>query len=276
MAGKKTFPNGTIQYTFKRSGLLEKPIYLTFDNEVEGDAFAQRLDLLLDNGIVPTEYQSKSGTSTIGELIRQYERDAHPSPKDRGVLKTVYETHGSQHLAGITVDWVDEWIRKMKREEKLAPSTIRSKIGAMARCTDWGLRQKILLLPDRPFRTLPDGYSQYTELDGKLAGCTRVDVERDRRLEDGEFEQVLDMIAAGVLPRKQRPLQLEHLPALRCMFTLAVESAMRMREMYTLTLEQVVLKKSTVFLDKTKNGDKRQVPLTTPAAAAIKSLPTAK
>ncbi len=269
MAGKKIFPNGTIQYTFKRVGLLDKPIYLTFDNEAEGDAFAKRLDLLLDNGIVPTEYQAKSGTTTVGELIRQYERDGHPSAKDCGVLRTVYATHADDRIAAINVDWVDNWISDMKRIDKLVPSTIRSKIGAMARCTDWGLRKKILLLPDSPFRTLPDGYSQYTEADAKVAGEKKVDAQRDRRLEDGEFEKVLAMIKVGVLPRKQRPLKLEHQAALRCLFILAPESAMRLREMYTLTLDQVSLTKTTVFLEKTKNGDKRQVPLSKPAKAAI-------
>jgi integrase len=39
--------------------------------------------------------------------------------------------------------------------------------------------------------------------------------------------------------------------------------------MFTLTIEQVDFGKRTVFLEKTKNGDKRQVPLTTIAIAAL-------
>ena len=45
---------------------------------------------------------------------------------------------------------------------------------------------------------------------------------------------------------------------------------MRMREMYTLSSDQLDIGKKTIFLDKTKNGDKRQVPLSSPALAAIK------
>lgn len=45
---------------------------------------------------------------------------------------------------------------------------------------------------------------------------------------------------------------------------------MRMRETFTLTLDQVDLAKRTVFLTKTKNGDNRQVPLSSVAIAAIK------
>ena len=53
------------------------------------------------------------------------------------------------------------------------------------------------------------------------------------------------------------------------MFELALESAMRLREMYTLSKDQVSLSQRTAFLEKTKNGDKRQVPLTSVAVKAI-------
>jgi integrase len=74
----------------------------------------------------------------------------------------------------------------------------------------------------------------------------------------------------GFLPRKQRPLKLEHVPALRCMVLVAQDSAMRLREMYTLTLDQLDFTESTIFLDKTKNGHKRQVPMASTVVDAIK------
>lgn len=258
------------EYVFKREGVLEKPLYLYFQSEDEGDAFAKRLEALLDRGIVPPEYQPTSRIKSIRDLICEYERDAHPSRKDQGVLGTVITRWGREPLASINVDWVDNWISEMKREEKLAPATIRAKIGAMARCADWGVRKKYFIMPDHPFRTLPDGYSQYTKLDSALAGVTRVDVERDRRLECVEHEKIIAALDIGVLPRKQRPLTLEHVPALRCIFIVATESAMRLREMYTLTLDQVDLSQSTVFLERTKNGSKRQVPLSSVAVSALK------
>jgi integrase len=44
---------------------------------------------------------------------------------------------------------------------------------------------------------------------------------------------------------------------------------MRLREMYTLTLDQVSISESTIYLEKTKNGHKRQVPLSSVAKAAL-------
>jgi len=44
-----------------------------------------------------------------------------------------------------------------------------------------------------------------------------------------------------------------------------------MSEMYTLTVDQVDLERRTIFLDKTKNGDKRQVPITTVLRKLLKA-----
>lgn len=270
MAGKRK--RGDVwEFTFKKAGVLDKPLYLTFDTEAEGDAYAARLEALLDRGIVPTEHQVDSTMRTIDDLVRVYLRDSPAvKDKDKGALNTVCNTLGKTPLLAIDAAWVDSWVTRLKRDDKLAPATIRAKVGALARCTDWGMRKKLLMLPDHPLRTLPDGYAQYSDLDTALAGGKRVDIERDRRLESGEHEKILSVLEAGVLPRKQRPLQLEHLPALRCMYLLALETAMRMREMYTLSMDQVDLSQRTVFLDKTKNGDKRQVPLSTVAVKVLR------
>lgn len=248
MAGKRKRSNGTFEYVFKRAGVLDKPLYFTFADEAEGDAFAANLDKLLARGIVPLQYQPAAPTRSLGQLIGEYMRDAHPSVKDLGCLRSIDAARGTTPLMSINATWVDDWIASMKRIDHSAPATIRAKVGALARCCDWGMRLKKLELPDHPFRTLPNGYSQYTKVDEQLAGEKRVDVERDRRLERGEHERIVVVLDAGVLPRKQRPLVLEHVPALRCLYLLATETAMRLSEMYTLTLDQVALDQRTVFL----------------------------
>lgn len=269
MAGKKKMGDKW-QYTFKRAGILDKPLYLTFSNESEGDEYARKLDALLDRGIVPTQHQVVSRITTIENLIRQYLRDAHVKQKDIEVLNTVSKTVGDKPLSLINANWVDGWITDMKRIHKLKPATIRAKVGALARCTDWGTRKGMLIAIDRPLRTLPEGYANYTELDSKLAGVTKSDTERDRRLEPGEYERIVAVIEKGVLPRKQRPYIIEDKEAVRDIFDLALESAMRLREMYTITTDQSNVDKKTVFLDRTKNGSKRQVPLSSVALKIVK------
>ena len=53
------------------------------------------------------------------------------------------------------------------------------------------------------------------------------------------------------------------------LFELAIETAMRLREMFTLEVEQINIGPRTVFLDRTKNGSKRQVPLSSVAMAEL-------
>lgn len=257
------------EYTVKRAGVLPKPIYLTFKSEAEGDAYCRNLEALLDKGIIPADHQSTIGVRTISALVREYERDAHPSSKDKSAFGPLLKRHGDVPLQVINAAWVDAWIAEMKRVEKLAPASIRARVGALARATDWGVRKGLLTLPDRPLRSLPDGYAQYTQADKAVNGG-RIDVERDRRLEPGELEKLLAVIDAGVIPRKQRPLVIEHKEALRLLVVLAVETAMRLREMYTLSTDQVDVSKRTIFLNTSKNGSKRQVPLSSVALAALK------
>lgn len=272
MAGKKQFPNGSWQYTFKKKGVLAKPLYLTFSTEKEGDEYAAKLEALLARGIVPLEHQASEKVLTISELIREYEREAHPSAKDLSALNTIIKDLGPTRLTDINAAWVDNWISMMKRIDKIAPTSIQWKVGALARATDWGMRKGFMTMPDHALRSLPSGYAQYTKADAAVAGVSRKDNERDRRLEYGEWEKILEVLEAGVLPRTQRPLVLEgrrDKTAMKCIIVLAVESAMRMREMFTLRWSQVDLEKKTVFLDKTKNGDKRQVPLSSVALAEL-------
>ena len=104
------------------------------------------------------------------------------------------------------------------------------------------MRRDIVPLNKNPMRQLPRGYA------GRASRYESWTGQRDRRLsEDGTEERAI---------RKVLIKTEEHL-----FFDMALESAMRMREMYTLTVDQVSLEKETIFLEKTKNGNKRQVPM---------------
>ncbi|MGB5468766.1 MAG: hypothetical protein WBM84_22080 [Sedimenticolaceae bacterium] len=74
---------------------------------------------------------------------------------------------------------------------------------------------------------------------------------------------------------RQRALTLEYRAATKALYVLLRESAMRLREAYTLErrqLEFVDAKgKAVVHLARTKNGDRRDVPLSTVATAALKT-----
>lgn len=270
MASKPRLKGTRWEVVFKKAGLLEKPLYLFWPTEEAAVEGAKRVEALLNKGIIPGEQISSNTILRLSDLLDQYERDAHPSPKDRGVLQPIRKAKGATPVASITIKWADDWVTEMKRLERLVPSTIRAKIGACGRAWNWAQRKELISSEVNPFRGMPEGYANYTELDAKLAGTAKQDTERDRRLEPGEEANIRRVILEGTLPRKQRPYVIPHPTALLNDFTLALETAMRLRERYTLTVEQVKLHQRTVYLDKTKNGDSRNVPLSTVAVAVLK------
>jgi len=275
MATKRKRATGHWEYVVRRKALLPKPLYLTFDTEAEGDAYVARLEAQLDRNIVPSELASTADKpSTLAQAIDLYRRKVSVSAEDQELLDRVREAEGAVRVLAIDFSWVEQWIERMKRLQVLAPGTIRHYVGALKRCLDYIVRRHGGLMPGNPVRLLPRGYASYNDDDAKVlkrqGRSTKKDVERDRRLAKDE-EEATRAILAGAKPEdRQRPLTLSHRPALIFLFDLALESGMRLREMYTLTRDQIDVPKRTVFLDKTKNGDKRQVPLTSVALAAWK------
>lgn len=260
MAAKRK-RGGSWEYVLKRKGVLPKPISLTFADEAEGDAYVAHLEKLLATGIVPTEFRSRADAITmVGQAIRQYQDAVHITDDDVQLLNALHTALGSRTLERITYAWAEEWIKGLQAGGG-APSTLRKKVGALARCLDWVVRRADTMLAANPLRMLPKRYA--TTAQG------RRDVERDRRLLDGEEARIRAILSREKPEGRERPLALPHADALGLMFTLALETAMRMREIYTLTADQVDLERRTIFLDKTKNGHKRQVPLSSVAMAAL-------
>lgn len=257
-------------YTVKKSGLLSRPIYLSFDSEEEGDDYISRLEVLLDRGVVPEEFlRRQHELRTVNDAVRGYVRAVHLSQSDQRLLGVLQERIGTELLSAVDYPWCERLVAEMKHIRKLAPGTIRHHVGALARCFDWVVRRHPGAMPTNPLRLLPRRYATYSDADRQAAGGGREDVERDRRLRSGEEERIRAILAGERPEDRQRPLELRWRGALECVFDLALESAMRLREIYTLGLSQMDLERRTVFLEKTKNGDKRQVPLSRPAGSAL-------
>lgn len=191
---------------------------------------------------------SRSGRCT-------YHETAKLPLSDVKLLDTLVPTVSTISTSGLNYNWADAWITAMKREQNLSPSTIRHRHGALARCFDWMMRKHPEIMAQNPLRLLKRGFATYTDADAAFLEArgmsARVEVERDRRLAEGESELIFGVLAA-------RPDEL-------VFFNLALETAMRMRECYTLFDSQISLAKRTIHLEQSKNGDNRQVPLSSVA-----------
>lgn len=252
-------------YTIRRSAVLPRPIYLSFHDEAEGDEYVARLEALLAKGVVPDAYiDPVRARPLLRRVVAEYLDTQPVGQEDADLLdRTLHGLPVDLDLSALSYQWAERWITSLKRITNLSPSTIRHRVGALARCLDWLTRSG--RIPFNPLRSLPRGYARYTAQDIAAAaerdGVAKADNERDRRLEEGE-EPAIRAILAGAKPRdRQRALTLHHPEALVVLFDMGLETAMRMREMYTLRVHQIDLDRRTIFLDRTKNGDKRQVPI---------------
>jgi integrase len=262
MASKRQRGTGSWEYIVKKKGVLPKPLSLTFHDEVEGDTYVAHLEKLLAKGIVPDEFKEKTKpVTTLSMAIAEYLDAVHVTDEDIQILNSFHMVLKGIDLSRVKYAWAEEWIKELQ-VSGLSPSSIRKRVGALARCLDWVLRRENTMLDSNPLRVLPKRYS--TTANGLK------DVERDRRLQEGEESRILAIISKEKPEGRERALALPHADALRLMIVLALETAMRMREIYTLTRDQVDIRQRTIFLDLTKNGSKRQVPMSSVALATLK------
>ena len=223
------------EYVVRRSKVLPKPIYLTFDSEHSGDEYVGRLEALIDRGLVPPEFLERKEVNTnVQKLITDYVRELSMPESDKRLLDRLAIKIGGTKLTDVTYPWVEKWVSGLKRVDNLAPGTIRHYVGAFARCLDWAVRRGSLVA--NPLRMLPRRYATYTANDGDR----REDEHRERRLSELEEKSI----------RKVIENYGEHIYLV--FFDLALETAMRMREMFTLSVEQVDLEQRTVFLGRTR------------------------
>ncbi|MDE3021155.1 MAG: site-specific integrase [Pseudomonadota bacterium] len=277
----KRFRNNSWRYTVKNGKVLPRPLYLTFKDESEGDEYVARLENMLERGIVPDNLKENlTRLVYVADVIREYVKFNTISDSDNQLLGVAIERIGDVKLSAITYSWVENYISSMKKPQiynrnsnnkiarPLAPDTIRHHVGALARCLDWVVRKYPATLPFNPIRLLPKRYASYKP--SKSSNDYRMDIERDRRLTLEEEIRIRCILAGNKPENRQRSLELKNKEMLILLFDLALESGMRLREMFTLSMKQIDIIKRTIFLDKTKNGDKRQVPLSTTAIEMLK------
>jgi integrase len=277
MASKRKRPSGKWEFFVKNKKMLgDRTWSFTFDSESEGDAYCAALETTLRAGLLPQEMRPISAESKIEYLhqaIRHYELNSNVKASDLQQLKKVQLDLGATRLRDIDYNWLKSWVTDMKRKENLAPSTIRHYVGAVSRCFDHCAREGVPNMVVNPCKVLPKGYANYFRSDEvyleTLGKSTKHDKQRDRRLDIQEELNIRDVIAGKVLGEKQRALLLKYQDAIECVFDMALETSMRLSEIYTLSLAQIDLENASIFLKHTKNGDARMVPLSSVAVSVL-------
>ena len=250
MAGVRQRENGTWEFKFQRKGLLPAPVYFTFDTLEEGRAYEKVAEELLARGVLPPE-MGEARIDTLQHLFDAYELSGAATKSDSEMFGIVGGMIGHYPLVRLNYDWVEAWAASLGNDGK-APSTIKKRVEFLGRALAWGMRKGKVSLVQNPVSLLPKGYATKNVPKEKLwAG------QRDRRLElrrvdvgGKSFTSEEGAIRSALLKKEERLL-----------FDMALETAMRLSEMFTLKKRQIDLPGRTIFLDRTKNGSKRQVPI---------------
>ncbi len=267
--------------------LLQKIKYATYPTEAEARTQGQMAQDSLDAGVVPRAWLEapKFLFTDIAGAIREYRRAAGVPPSTDNLLSTLSSEIGDTSLSKLTNQWADEWVRIQKLKKHRTPGTTRHHVGALSRCLKWVVRTHPDHLLKNPLNDLPRGYSIYNELEQKAIKAQGMEVPTDsesvNRLMKHEEVAVVKVLTERIARAKKAEKAGKpedeyygksavewHTGAL-LIFLLALESCMRMREMYRLSWGQISIAQRTVFLDKTKNGDTREVPLSTVACRLL-------
>jgi hypothetical protein len=94
--------NEKFHHEIKRKSLLKKTIYLSFNDEDEGDVYIRRLEALLDEGKVPTEFLDNDyAISTLSDAIDSYLSLVDVPASDVNILELSRKRYGQASLSKI-------------------------------------------------------------------------------------------------------------------------------------------------------------------------------
>jgi len=279
-----------------RHKLLQRDFYATFATRAEAETYGGQMDAMLDRGVVPHEMLAPADRPgpdpLVVAVLRAYLAEApHLTASDEQLLGSMLDDVAGVRLSGLTYRWAMEYVRRLKRGDRpagsasrtpvqrgLAPGTIRKRVGALARVVDWHLASHAPAdspAPSNPLRLLPSGYSQYSPAERRelaLSGQpARVDERRDRRLLPDEEARLRAAMAGDRRPDRERAWgpDLDFL----ALFCVILDTGLRLREAYTLRVDQVDLKAGVLRVDGTKGARgqvrPRVVPLKLPLRAML-------
>lgn len=214
----------------------------TFRLQEDAKRWATQTEDEIAKGIFNRHIESER--TKFSEAIDRYRKERLPILKggkpDASRLLNLEERLGHLPLAGITsatlAQYRDDRLREVSTQSVIHELNL---IGRVLKCcvVDWGIQ-------------LPAGIPTVRK-PTKPAG-------RNRRIEQGEIDAILD--ATGSVE-------------LRSIVLLALETAMRRTEIALARWEDVDLRRRTLRLWETKNGDSRVVPLSSAAIGMLEGLP---
>ena len=263
MASLDQLPSGLWHARVRRKGYPAQR--KSFARKEDAEAWARRVEGDLDRG--QWTDRASAETITLHALLDDYVREVAPLKRGAAVeiirLRSLQrDPISSYSLLAISPAVVARW-----RDARLAGgaqgSTVNRELNLLSAVINWGIRERMIALPGNPVASV------------RRPAAARA---RDRRLEPGEEKRLLEALGdrAGKVRGAKRSGGYRvgtRNPWMRPLVQFAIETAMRQGELLALTWANVDLKAQTAYLEDTKNGESRTVPLSSRAVAVLEVLP---
>jgi len=237
-------------YFRKRSGAWEASIEKkgfprisrTFDSKAEAEAWAKVTESEMVRGVFVSRTEAEN--TTLSEALDRYLREVSVLKKSHRTEKiyagTWKKSFGPRSIASISSTDIAKY--RDARLKEVSENMVRLELALLSHLftiaiKEWGMTGLINPVMQIRKPKLPPG--------------------RDRRLLPGELDRIISASGSSVLPDIAR---------------FAVETGMRQAEIAGMIWDMVDLKKRTVTLLVTKNGEKRIVPLSTEAIRILSGL----
>jgi integrase len=218
----------------------------SFTYKADAEAWARSIERDMERGeFVSTGEAQKI---TLGEIIDRYIREVTPSKrssfKEEQRLNYIKKKLGKHNFAALQSKDIAKF-RDDRLADGKAPATVVRELNNLSHVIDTAINEWSIWIPTNPVKTVRR---------------PAVSNARDRRLKPGEEEALLAACGSA------RSTQLQ--PIVK----LALETAMRLGELLDLRWEHIDLTRRVAHLPATKNGESRDVPLSSTAIAVLQGL----
>ncbi|MBK8019793.1 MAG: site-specific integrase [Betaproteobacteria bacterium] len=245
MASIRQMASGKWQAQVRRRGI--KPVVRSFGNKTDATRWARQLEAELDRGVFVD--RSEAERTSLAVLIDRYLAEVTPAKKsasrERLTLSALRNQFGAFSPVTLRPTHISEY-RDARIAAGLAGATVVKELNTLSHVLDVAIKDWGIALPMNP---------------AKQVRRPQVARGRDRRLMPGEEERLLAACGASRAPMLASAVQV------------ALETGMRMGEILALDWRHIDLASRVATLIATKNGEVRQVPLSTAAATSISRLP---
>lgn len=231
----------------------------TFSTRAEAEMWARQVESEMDRGIFVSRTEAEA--TSLQEALERYEREITPlkksATKERSAVAVWLATElAKRPMAAVRSSDVarlrDEWLKTLQPASVLRRLALLSHLFTIAR-KEWGMES--LINPVELIRK-PQVNNARTRRVTALQGAG-AEAGSAERLQGDELERVIAASGSDVLP---------------AIIRLAVETAMRRGELVSLQWENIDLQRRVAHLPSTKNGESRDVPLSSRAVAVLQQL----